>query len=89
LKEREGGRGGGHENLKTKKNAIVDYLDSQIPVIQLKGPKGDGDMQAAKRDCKAPPTRDRNIRLCGRQTDLSVMAVRVDVPNFFGSIDRY
>jgi len=28
-------------------------------------------MQAAKRGCKAPPTRDLNIWLCGRQTDLS------------------
>jgi len=25
---------------KTRKNAIVEYLDSQIPVIQLKGSKG-------------------------------------------------
>jgi len=30
-------------------------------------------MQAAKRDCNAPPTRYLNIWLCGRQTDLSVM----------------
>jgi len=35
---------------KTRKNAIVEYLDYQIPVTQLKGPKGNGDMQAAKRD---------------------------------------
>jgi len=35
---------------KTRKNAIVQYLDYQIPVTQLKGPKGNGDMQAAKRD---------------------------------------
>jgi len=27
--------------------------DYQIPVTQLKGPKEDGDMQAAKRDCNA------------------------------------
>jgi len=39
-------------------------------------------MQAAKRDCNAPPTRDLNIWLCG-QTDLRVMGVA----NFFGSID--
>jgi len=32
------------------KNAIVEYLDYQIPVTQLMGPKGNGDMQAAKRD---------------------------------------
>jgi len=32
------------------KNAIVEYLDYQIPVTQLKGKKGSGDMQAAKRD---------------------------------------
>jgi len=32
---------------KTKKNAIVEYLDTQIPLTQLKGPKGNGDMQAA------------------------------------------
>jgi len=29
----------------TGKNAIVDYLDYQIPVTQLKGPTGNGDMQ--------------------------------------------
>jgi len=34
----------------TRKIAIVEYLDYQIPVIQLKGPKENGDMQAAKRD---------------------------------------
>jgi len=31
---------------KTRKNAIVEYHDYQIPFTQLKGPKGDGDMQA-------------------------------------------
>jgi len=36
--------------FKTRKNAIVEYPDYQIPVTQLKGPKGNGDMQAAKRD---------------------------------------
>jgi len=35
---------------KTRKNAVVEYLDCQIPVTQLKGQKGNGDMQAAKRD---------------------------------------
>jgi len=35
---------------KTRKNAIVEYLDFQIPVTQMKGRKGIGDMQAAKRD---------------------------------------
>jgi len=30
----------------TRKNAIVEYLDYQIPVTQLMGPKGNGDMQA-------------------------------------------
>jgi len=39
-------------------------------------------MQAAKRDCNAPPTRDLNIWLCGRQINLSVMGVRVGVANF-------
>jgi len=34
----------------TRKNAIVEYLDYQIPVTQLKGPKRNGDMQAAERD---------------------------------------
>jgi len=29
-------------------------------------PKGNGDMQAAKRDWNAPPTRDLNIWWCGR-----------------------
>jgi len=51
---------------KTRKNAIVEYLDYQIPVTQLMGPKGNGDMHAAKRDSNAPPTRDLNIWLCGR-----------------------
>jgi len=32
---------------KTRKNAIVEYIDYQIPVTQL---KGNGDMQAAKQD---------------------------------------
>jgi len=36
--------------IKTRKNAIVEYLDYQIPVTQLMGPKGNGDMHAAKRD---------------------------------------
>jgi len=47
--------------LKTRENAIVEYLDYQIPVTQLKGPKGNGDMQAAKRDLNAPPTGGRQI----------------------------
>jgi len=34
-----------HKVDKTRKNAIVEYLDYQIPVSQL-----NGDMQAAKRD---------------------------------------
>jgi len=46
---------------------MVECLDYQI--------KEDGDVQAAKLDCNAPPTRDINIWLCGRQTDLSVMVV--------------
>jgi len=37
-------------SLKVRKNAIVEYLVYQIPLTQLKGPKGNGDMQAAKRD---------------------------------------
>jgi len=36
--------------LKTRKNALVECLNYQIPVTQLKGAKGNGDMQAAKRD---------------------------------------
>jgi len=36
-----------------------------------------------ERDSNTPPTRDLNIWLCGRQTDLSVMGVRVDVANLF------
>jgi len=35
---------------KTRKNALVEYLDYQIPVTPLKGPEGNGNMQAAKRD---------------------------------------
>jgi len=37
-------------DLNTRKNAIVEYLDCQRPFIQLKGPKGNGDMQGTKRD---------------------------------------
>jgi len=41
----------------------------EMPVTQLKGPKGNGDMQAAKQDWKAPPTRGLNIwYVGGRQT---------------------
>jgi len=46
---------------KTRKNAIVEYLDYQIPVTQLKGPKGNGDMQAANRDLNTTPTGGRQI----------------------------
>jgi len=60
------------------------YLDYQILVTQLKVPKGVGEMLAAKRDCNAPPTRDLNIWFCGRQTDLSVMDVRVGGKLFLG-----
>jgi len=49
----------GGYNFKTRKHAIVEYLDYQIPVTQLKGPKGNGDVQAAKRDYNAPPTGSR------------------------------
>jgi len=31
--------------IKARKNAIVEYLDYQIPGTELKGPKGNGDMQ--------------------------------------------
>jgi len=44
--------------------------------------QGDEDMPAAKRDWNAPPTRNLNIWICGRQTDLSDMGVRVGVANF-------
>jgi len=37
-----------------------------IPVTQLKGSKGNRDMQAVKRDWNAPPTCDLNIWLCRR-----------------------
>jgi len=40
----------GGYTLKTRKNAIVVYLDYQIPVTHLKGLKGNGDMQTSKRD---------------------------------------
>jgi len=42
-------------------NKEVEYLDYQIPVTMLNGPKGNGDMQAAKRDENAPPTGGRKI----------------------------
>jgi len=32
---------------------MVEYPDYQIPVTQIKGPKGNGDKQAAKRDNNA------------------------------------
>jgi len=35
---------------KTRKTAIVESLDYQIPVTQLKAQKGNEDMQAEKRD---------------------------------------
>jgi len=54
-------------------NAIVEYLDYQIPSTQ----------QAVKRRWHAPPTRDLNIWLYRRYTDVSAMGVRVGVPIFF------
>jgi len=39
---------------RARKNAKFEYLDYQIPVTQFKGPKGNGDMEAARRDCNAP-----------------------------------
>jgi len=49
------------KGIKTWKNAIVEYLDYQIPVTQLKGPRGNGDMQAAKQIEMRPPTGGRQI----------------------------
>jgi len=40
---------------------LVEYLDYQIPVTQLKGPKRNGDIQAAKRDWNATPSGGRKI----------------------------
>jgi len=40
-------------------------------------------MQAVMRDSNAPSTRDLNIWLCGRLTDLGAIGVRVGVANFF------
>jgi len=37
-----------HKLGQTKKDAMVEYLDYQIPVTPLKGPKGNGDKQATK-----------------------------------------
>jgi len=61
--------------LKRVKNAIVEYLDCQIHVNQLKVQKGNGDMQAVNvisihgyvgnRNLFAPPTLDHIIWLCG------------------------
>jgi len=51
----------GHFSNETRRNAIVEYLDYQIPVTQLKGPKRNGDMQAANRDLNTPPTGGRQI----------------------------
>jgi len=68
-------------SIKTGKNTIVECLVYQIPVIQLKGPKRDADIQAAKGDYNGHPTHDLNIWLCGRKT--------VSVANFFRLTDRY
>jgi len=43
------------------KNAIVEYLDYQVSVTHLKEPKGNGDIQAAKRGWNAPPTGSRRF----------------------------
>jgi len=45
-------------------------------IAVAKHQKGDWGIQAAKRDCKAPPNRDYNIWLCGRYG-------KVGVANFF------
>jgi len=39
----------------TRKNAIVEYLDYQIPVTQLKAPKGNGDMQQSETEMRHLP----------------------------------
>jgi len=51
---------------------MVVYLNYQIPVTQLKGPKEVGEMLAAKRDCNAPPTRDLSLtkQTCAEQESL-------------------
>jgi len=36
-------------------------------------------MQATKRDCNAHPTRELNIWLCGRQTDLNPISLSLIV----------
>jgi len=41
-------------SMKRRTNAIVDYLEYQMPVTKLNGQKGNGDMQAAKRDWNVP-----------------------------------
>jgi len=58
----------------SRKNDIVECLDYQIPIsypYSAKGTKGDGDMQAArrewrlqaaKRDCNAPPSVTRRVK---------------------------
>jgi len=43
-----------NSKIKTKKKAVVEYLDYQTPVTQLKGRKGKGDMHA-------PPTGGKEI----------------------------
>jgi len=60
--------------LQARKNAIV--------VTQLKDPKGNGDMQAVKRDWNAPPIRDVNIWLCGRGKVLG-QSIGIDEKNTF------
>jgi len=41
---------------------IVEYLNYQISVTQLKRPKGNGDMQAAKQD-------QREMEICKQQSE--------------------
>jgi len=59
------------------------YLDYQIPVIQLKGPKGGGDMQETMEICKqkseigyAPPPRSQYMVMWAVYR-LAAMGVRV------------
>jgi len=59
---------------------------SQVPQLSdtRYSAKGKWRYHTAKRDFKAPSTRDFNIWLCGRQLDLSVVRL-----TFIRSIDMY
>jgi len=66
---------------------MVESLDYQIPITQLKGAQGKLRYASSKAsfflDWEVPPSGDYNILSCGCQTVFSVMGVREGMENFF------